>query len=687
MNFRRPPFIFILTLLLVSLFYGYQHIIFKRPQSIHKWRQADCASIALNYYQGGMHFFQPEVNNLTSDGGTSGKCMTSEFPLLYYSSAVLYKIFGYHDFLFRLLNTLIFLLGLYYLFKSILLLSNDTFWSVALTLLIFSSPVLVYYGNNYLSNSAAFAFTLIGWYYFLSFLIEKRIKLFYISLFIFFLAALLKVTALFSLLAIIGVYLLEWLKVKRSADISGSFIKKSYFIVPVLLALLLTGSWLFYAHYYNTLHQCTYFSTTIFPIWNYDSDAIHTILKQISNNWGSQYFHPSVYILLLFVVGYFIMYRTTSSMLFINLTFIILAEEIIYFLLQFWTFRDHDYYTIDMFILAVMILFTGISTLKVKHHAVLKSVWLKTGFALLLGFNIYYAHVKLDERYSDKINDFKKNEDLYTITPYLRSIGISANDTVISIPDGSHVSLYLMNQKGWTEYIEANFNRGARYHYNADSLAVSESIKKGAKYMIVNGIGELYAKPYLQSFCTFLLGNYNNVLIFELNSKEKNFDLKHRELKASYFCDAEMLSADGQQYTNKEGQTFAGGNTRSSRYKLSGQFSCQLDANNPYGMTLKFNDLQKGESIRMNVWRKIDGKKESTLIISGDNYYNNEYKVIHKDSLGWEKLEKELFISSDLEGKELGIYLFYNGKDTVYFDDFSVCLYKSNQVGILQANH
>jgi len=64
----------------------------------------------------------------------------------------------------------LFFLGLFYLFKTILLLSKDTFWSIALTLLIFSSPVLVYYGNNYLSNSTAFAFTLVGWYFFIRFL-------------------------------------------------------------------------------------------------------------------------------------------------------------------------------------------------------------------------------------------------------------------------------------------------------------------------------------------------------------------------------------------------------------------------------------------------------------------------------------------------------------------------------------
>src|SRR3972149_5808757 len=103
--------LFILALLCVSFFYNYHEIVFKRPQSVHKWRQSDCASIALNYYQNGMDFFHPETHNLTSDGGTTGKCQTSEIPILYYSVAILYTIFGYHDFIFRLVNTLLFFLG------------------------------------------------------------------------------------------------------------------------------------------------------------------------------------------------------------------------------------------------------------------------------------------------------------------------------------------------------------------------------------------------------------------------------------------------------------------------------------------------------------------------------------------------------------------------------------------------
>src|SRR5665811_2126527 len=75
------------------------------------------------------------------------------------------------------------------------------------------------------------------------------------------------------------------------------------------------------------------------------------------------------------------------------------------------------------------------------------------------------------------------------------------------------------------EYTDARFNKGNPRPYNQDSAGIQHSIDKGAKYLIVNGIKELYNKPYLQSYCTHLAGNYNNVLIFNLKNGSRNFNL------------------------------------------------------------------------------------------------------------------------------------------------------------------
>src|ERR1035437_6319038 len=164
-NTLKPAYRILILLLLIALIYNYPSILFKRPQSVHHWRQSDCTSIALNYYQTGMHFIQPQTHNLTSDDRTTGYVAPSEIPVGYYFIAVLYKIFGFHDFIYRMVNTLIFLAGLFYLYKTLSLLIKGFLWPALLSLFFFTSPVLVFYGNNFLTDSSALCFALIAWYF------------------------------------------------------------------------------------------------------------------------------------------------------------------------------------------------------------------------------------------------------------------------------------------------------------------------------------------------------------------------------------------------------------------------------------------------------------------------------------------------------------------------------------------
>ena len=675
-----PPFLFIIILIIVSIYYNYHEIALKRPQSTHKWRQSDCASIALNYYQDGMNFLTPETHNLTSDGGTSGKCCASEIPILYYSVASLYKVFGYNEFIYRIFNTLLFFLGLFYLFKLMHYLLKDNFWAIALSILFFTSPLLVYYGNNYLSNSSSLAFSIIAWYYFIRFYFESKPKLFYTSMVVILLAGAFKVTGLFSLFAIGGIYLIELLGLKRFKEDRKLFTKPFLYLLPIISIFLIIGLWLVYAHSYNQTHDCTYFSTTIFPIWELNSIEIDGVLSNIKKVWLDEYFHKSVILFIimcfLFIIAFF---RKNTDLLIYGVLFI-LAEVIFYILLQFWTFADHDYYVIDVYILPILIVISAFVILKKHSNKLFNAKIFKIAFAIFLLFNINYAHQKINNRYDGWMNDFPERKDIYSISPYLRQIGISPNDTIISIPDGSHVSLYLMNQKGWTEYTDARFNKGTPIRYNRDSVGIQESIDNGARYLIVNGIKELYIKPYLQSYCTNLIGTYNNVLVFNLKSNLNNYNLKKRTVHKVYKCSAEHISYDNQFFYGQPDSTlFQNGATRSNEFAHRGNYSSKLNANSPYGMTIKFNDLENGESLRISVWRKINNISQGGIIASNSpfQYYNNNYKVIQKDSNGWERIEMEVFIESEMENQELGVYLHNPDEDYGYFDDLEIIKYES----------
>ena len=65
----------------------------------HRWRQVDTASIARTFYEGSINPLKPEANW----GGAHGY-VESEFPLYSYGLALLYAIFGVHDWFGRLLT-------------------------------------------------------------------------------------------------------------------------------------------------------------------------------------------------------------------------------------------------------------------------------------------------------------------------------------------------------------------------------------------------------------------------------------------------------------------------------------------------------------------------------------------------------------------------------------------------------
>jgi len=678
---KYPTLFFLISLAAIALYYNYQEIIFRQPQSIHAWRQSDCASIALNYYQNGMHFFSPETHNLTSDGGTSSKCCTSEIPILYYIVALFYNLFGHHDSIFRLFNTLLFFLGLFYLFRIFRYILKDTFWAICLSLLFFSSPVLAYYGNNYLSNSSALAFVFIGWHYFFRYINERENRWFYISIAVFLLAGSFKVTALFSLLAIAGIILIELFRITKFDGEKNLFQHPWKFLLLITSVLIIIGGWIVYASWFNKQHDCTYFSTTTFPVWNLNKEGIASVLRNIKVIWLDHYFHPSALIFLL-ACTLFILFRIKKSNKVISFTILFIFIEVVgYVLLQFWTFKDHDYYVIDIYILLVLIVISTFDLLKREHPAIFNSFIAKCLFAFFLLFNIYHAEQKLEERYYS-MNNYFQQEDIYSLEPHLRKMGILSTDKVISIPDASHVSLYLMNQHGWTEYTDAKYNRGEKIRYNQDSTGIALSIQRGAKYLIVNGIKELYFKPYLQPFSTHLVGQHGRVLVFDLKNSEKNFTLQEREIKQKISCSAEKVTEDGVAFLGTPDTVlFRNGETQNSDFVFSGQYSVKLDENRPYGMTIQLGDVKVDESFNITVWRKADSNSNSSIIASAINpdcFYYGKTKIVESLANGWEKLEMEFFIQKELPSNEMAIYLLNPEKEPVWFDDLEIIHYGNN---------
>jgi hypothetical protein len=683
-----PAFlVFIAILLALSAFYKYPETVFYPPQSIHAWRQADCASLALNYYRHGMKFFHPRIHLLVSDNGTSGYAATSEIPVFYYTIAWLYKIFGVHESLIRIINLIIFLTGLFYLFKMLHILLKDYFWSAGLAILLFTSPVLVYYANNYLTNASAFALGLIGFYHFLSFSEHGRTSSLYYSALFYLLAGAFKITGLFMLIAIIAYFFLEQTGLTRGS-MSGikTFRKGARQVWPFFLVVLIIFSWIIYARCYNTIHHASHFSTTIFPIWNLDLKGIQGVLEGIRKLWLPSYFNRYTLILIgLMGLSIPFNYRFINPLV-RTLTILLLPIVILFIILQFWTFSQHDYYTINLYILAVMILAASFNGLQNRAAKAFKNHILKGLFALFLLYNVFYAREESGKRYAGWLNENSAFLVFREIREKLPEFGIHPDDTVICLPGSGLLSLYLVDMDGWTAYVDTRFGRGEPKYYNSDSIGIRESIRNGARYLFIMGIEEIYRKPFLMDFTRHLSGHYKDLLVFDLLSDDRNFNIGNRQLKLELTCDMENLSPDGRFFrTSNDSIMLTHGISQSGEQAFNGSYSSKLSKDHAFSLSTGFDKVTAGESFVVSTWI-YDPKDQCRIIASGENpdqFYYGRRMIEVADSLGWQKIKIDFFVPAEMDGNLLNIYLFYPGADSVYVDDLEIKYFNKPDQGWL----
>jgi len=160
-------------------------------------------------------------------------------------------------------------------------------------------------------------------------------------------------------------------------------------------------------------------------------------------------------------------------------------------------------------------------------------------------------------------------------------------------------------------------------------------------------------------------------------NKKDNFNLAKRKIKARYFCDAETRSTDNESFKNaNDSALLAFGKAQTDKFAHSGKYSCLLNTETPYGMTVVFPNVKYGESFVITAWRKINAATKSTIIAEAPGFYNNRFTLVETKD-GWEKISKEFFIDNELSGKELKIYLYNEDKIPAYFDDLEILQYES----------
>lgn len=507
LNQTKAALILFFLFMIQMVCYNYQTILTTYPRTIHAWRQADCLNFTLNYYNNRATFFEPRVNNISNYGDSK---TASDFPLVQYTVAQIWKLFGKSITLFRLIDLGFLLLGLLYVFKLCYYWTKDYFISITTTVLLYTSPILAYYGPSFINEIQAFGLGCAGFYFTIKWLEEKKRKQFIAIVLLFLFAGLAKVSVFFVYaiaLLLIGKNFLESFKTCNRQQKKKWFLNLFLLLVPIAVSL----SWSAYAACYNSMHY-NLFLVGIVPAWGIDKERKHLILTQLFDDTLPQMFNSALLVVIfVFVVAYLI---THIKQFFSSTYLTVLSGFALFFsyiLLFFQNLGVHDYYFIVLLMIVFILLCLGIKHINEIYPWVFKKSITRVAVVFLIILLTYQTTVKTRVRVDytkesswqcmilnkQKIElyqfliweDRARFAELENIAPNLEAMHVAKNDTVLVLGDlFSTRSLGIIDRVGYTgfntlyedvpKFIDARKKHGLKYLFVLDpELLKDEKLK------------------------------------------------------------------------------------------------------------------------------------------------------------------------------------------------------------------
>ncbi|MBI9033396.1 MAG: glycosyltransferase family 39 protein [Bacteroidales bacterium] len=463
----------------------------------------------MNYFNYDLNLSEVRIYNQITLNGSSDISL-AEFPILYYSVGILYKIFGNNDSIFRIFNALILLTGMFFLMKSVYILIKDKFWSIAIPVLFFTSPTLIYYGNGFLPDTTALGIVLIALYYIVRFYESEKIKYVYFASIIFTFAGLLKITSLLSFLGLIGTFVLFWI---FSKEFRLKY-KLHLFIIPFILPLIASLLWYNFVDQFHAKNGGSISPISLRPLWELSDEVITKTWSRIQMEWLRSYFPTSMHIFGLVSLLFSVIFIKRHNKFLVIFTIISLLGGTFFFFGFFRSLFDHDYYLINVFIVEIFCIILGLLLIKSFNHKIFNLSYLKILVLIALPFIIIQSNKIVHTKTYGYYNNAHKtvHSGLVGIEKLNRSLGIEKTDLVISVPDPSiDISLYLMNQPGFNDYGFITKKGAERMDFFID---------KGAKYLFVADTNMLTSekRAYLKPYCKNKIANYKNVNIYDLRA-------------------------------------------------------------------------------------------------------------------------------------------------------------------------
>jgi hypothetical protein len=348
------------------------------PRGIHEWAQADRLALALRFYDTGLHLFEPQTLNLSSERGIVGV----EFPLLAYLAALGGKVAGRGAIvpIFRLFTISTAWLACYHLFKLV----HDRTRQVVAALLpgifLMASPAFAYYAGNFIPDPASLSLVLVAAYYLLGYPGNRRFGWLAGALALLTLATLLKLTSGIYLLAALGSVLL-WAYLQPAAF---SLRQRGLLLLLAGLSLALIAAYTLYNQYLNETYHSYIFLASPRPITSWAQ--LDQVYWRVHDTWLDEYFVKSQYVVLALstlVVLLSLPRLLRTEWLWLAQLGLALLGTAAFLRLMGTQFVDHDYYALASF-WPLLVLLVALAVTVVAQRLARARRWVAPGVFLIL---------------------------------------------------------------------------------------------------------------------------------------------------------------------------------------------------------------------------------------------------------------------------------------------------------------
>src|SRR5438874_9227873 len=133
------------------------------------WRQSDVAAIARNFLENGFHFTRPQIDWAGNQPGFVG----TEFPVLPFLAALIYRSAGVQEWIGRIQGVLLFIGALPFFFGLVRRIFGEVV-AVWATFFYAFAPLSIVASRAFMPDMPSLSLAIIGLYFFLRWLEEER---------------------------------------------------------------------------------------------------------------------------------------------------------------------------------------------------------------------------------------------------------------------------------------------------------------------------------------------------------------------------------------------------------------------------------------------------------------------------------------------------------------------------------